>query len=152
MGSVDSQGANQVHDFAPPVSADGLFWTVLVPDDAVTVDLSEGVATMRVQSLEMLDSSTIQNNLAGGPALPATVEFELTWSAPTAVTSVVSAEQGFTGTFLDVTSALQWSAETAEFAFVSDPPLTSTSQFGQIGYEANGVYFDAEAKPGTPTP
>ena len=139
MGSVDPE--SQVHDFAPPITPSGLFWTVLIPDDAVTVDLAAGTAELHVQSLEMLDSYTIPNNLAGGPAEPATAGFDLSWSAPTAVESLVNAEQGFAGTFLEVTSALQWSAQTAEFAFVSDPPQTSTSLFSRIGYEANGVFF-----------
>jgi hypothetical protein len=152
VGSVDSQGTNQVHDFAPPITPDGLFWTVLIPDDAVTVDLAAGTAALHVPSLDMLDSYTIQNNLAGGPAEPATVSFDLSWSDPTSVASLVNAEQGFTGTFLDVTSALQWSAQTAEFAFVSDPPQTSTSLFGLIGYEANGVFFASAGELATPMP
>jgi hypothetical protein len=152
VGSVDSAGANQVHDFAPPITPSGLFWTVLIPDDAVTVDLAAGTATMQVQSLAMLDSYTIPNNLAGGPAEPATVGFELTWSDPTSVASQTNAEQGFAGTFLEVTSALQWSAQTAEFAFVSDPLQVSTSRYGLIGYEANGVFFAEAGKLGTPIP
>jgi hypothetical protein len=107
---------------------------------------------MHVPSLDLLDSYTIPNNLAGGPAEPATVGFDLTWSDPTAVESLANAEQGFTGTFLAVTSALQWSAQTAEFAFVSDPPQTSTSLFGLIGYEANGTFFASAEELGTPMP
>jgi hypothetical protein len=152
VGSVDSEATNQVHDFAPPIAPSGLFWTVLIPDDAVTVDLAAGTAGLHVRSMDLLDSYTIPNNLAGGPAEPATVDFDLFWSDPTAVESMVNAEQGYTGTFLDVTSALQWSAQTAEFAFVSDPPETSTSLFGLIGYEANGVFFAIAREHATPTP
>jgi hypothetical protein len=152
VGSVDPQGANQVHDFAPPIAPSGLFWTVLIPNDVVTVDLASGTAAMQVQSLEMLDSYTIPNNLAGGPAVPATVGFDLTWSVPTSVASLINAEQGYTGTFLEVTSALQWSAQTADFAFVSDPLEASTSRFGLIGFEANGVFFAEAGDLSTPVP
>lgn len=152
MGSVDPEGANQVHDFAPPIAPNGLFWTVLIPDDAVTIDLAAGTAELHVRSLEMLDSYTIPNNLAGGPAEPATVDFDLTWSDPTAVQSLVNGEHGFAGTFLEVASTLQWSAQTAGFAFASDPARASESLFGLIGYEANGVFFEPAGEPATPTP
>jgi hypothetical protein len=152
VGSVDSEGTNQVHDFAPPITPSGLFWTVLIPDDAVIVDLAAGTAELHVQSMDLLDSYTIPNNLAGGPTEPATVGFDLSWSDPTAVESLVNAEQGYAGTFLDVTSALQWSAQTAEFAFVSDPLESSTSLFGLLGYEANGVFFASAGELATPMP
>jgi hypothetical protein len=118
----------------------------------VTVDLAAGTAELHVRSLDLLDSYTIPNNLAGGPAEPATVGFDLSWSDPTAVESLVNAEQDFAGTFLDVISALQWSAQTAEFAFVSDPPQTSTSLFALIGYEANGFFLASAGERATPTP
>lgn len=107
---------------------------------------------MHVRSLEMLDSYTIPNNLAGGPAEPATVDFDLSWSDPGSAQTLENAEQGFAGTFLSVTTAIQWSARTADFAFVSDPPQTSTSEFGLLGFEANGVYFASTGELATPEP
>jgi len=53
---------------------------------------------------------------------------------------------------LEVTSALQWSAQTADFAFASDPPQMSTSLFSLIGFEANGVFFASAGERATPTP
>ena len=109
-----------------------MFWTVSIPDDAVTVNLAAGTAELHVREMKLLDSYSIPNALGGGPSEPATVTF------------------GFAGTFLDVTSALEWSAQTADFAFASDPAATSTSLHGRIGYEANGVYFQTIT--GTPAP
>jgi hypothetical protein len=152
VGSVDSEERNQVHDFAPPTAPNGLFWTVLIPDDAVTVDLAAGTAALRVPSMDLFDSYTIPNNLAGGPSEPATAGFDLIWSTPTAVESLVNTEQGFAGTFLHGTSALRWSAQTAGFAFESDPPQMSTSVFSSIGYEANGVFLASAGEQATPVP
>jgi hypothetical protein len=140
-----------VHDFAPPIAPSGLFWTVPVPDDALTVNLADGTAELHMRELELLDSYSIPNNIAGGPTEPATVGFELYWSNPTAVTSEVNTAQGYAGTFLDVTSALEWSGQTAEFVFVSDPASTSTSLFGLIGYEANGAFLPSPGSLATPT-
>jgi hypothetical protein len=151
VGSVDPEFKNMVHDFAPPIAPSGLFWTVPVPDDAVTVNLADGTAELHMRELALRDSYSIPNNIAGGPTEPATVGFDLYWSNPTAVTSLINADQGYAGTFLDVTSALEWSGQTAEFAFVSDPAPTSTSLFGLIGYEANGIYLPPEEGLATPT-
>jgi hypothetical protein len=151
VGSVDPEFKNQVHDFAPPVAPSGLFWTVPVPDDAVTVNLAAGTAELHIRNMDVLDSYSIPNNLAGGPTEPATVGFDLYWSDPTGVESIVNDEQGYAGTFLEVTSALEWSGQTAEFAFISDPAPTSTSLFGLIGYEANGVFMSSAGGLATPT-
>jgi hypothetical protein len=140
-----------VHDFAPPIAPSGLFWTVPIPDDAVTVNLAAGTAELHIRDMDLLDSYSIPNNLAGGPTEPATVGFDLYWSDPTGVESTVNADQGYAGTFLEVTSALEWSGQTAEFAFISDPAPTSTSLFGLIGYEANGVFLPPGGGLATPT-
>jgi hypothetical protein len=150
VGSVDPEFNNQIHDFSPAIAPSGLFWTVPVPDDVVSVNLADGTAELHVQELAVLDSYTVPNALSGGPAEPATVSFDLYWSDPTGVESTVNAEQGYAGTFLDVTSALAWSGQTADFAFVSDPAASSSSLFGLIGYEANGVFVSA-AGMATPT-
>ncbi|MGH2617406.1 MAG: hypothetical protein ACRDJC_19405 [Thermomicrobiales bacterium] len=150
MGSVDPEFKNQVHDFSPPIPASGLFWTVPVPDEAVSVDLGRGTAELHVRELAVQDVYNIPNALGGGPSEPATVTFDVYWFNPTAVENIVNTEQGFAGTFLDVTSALEFSAQTADFAYASDPATASTSLFGRIGYEANGVFLPAMG--GTPTP
>ncbi len=150
MGSVDPEFKNQVHDFSPPIEPSGLFWTAPVPDDAVTVNLAAGVAELHVREMAVRDSYSVPNALGGGPSQPATVTFDVYWFNPTAVQSLTNREQGFAGTFLDVTSALEWSGQTADFAFASDPASTSTSLHGRIGFETNGMFLEAQA--GTATP
>jgi hypothetical protein len=122
-----------------------------VPDDAVMVDLAAGTAELHVRELALQDSYNIPNALGGGASEPATVGFDLYWSEPTAVESIVNTEQGYAGTFLTATSALEWSGQTADFAFVSDPAATSSNLFGLIGYEANGIFLPPEGGMATPT-
>jgi hypothetical protein len=149
VGSVDPEFKNQIHDFDAGIQPSGLFWTVRIPDDAVHVDLATGTAEMHVRDLEVCDYYNIPNALKKGASQPATISFDVYWEKPTAVDEIVNADQGFAGTFLEVTSALVWSAKTANFAFVSDPASTSTSMFARIGYEANGRFLPTMA---TPTP
>jgi hypothetical protein len=154
VGAVAPDFSNQVHDFNPGIAPSGLFWTVVLPDEAITVDLAAGTAEMHVQSLEVLDGYNVFSSIGGGPTEPATVSFDVWWHTPTAVEQLSDATVGFAATLLDVTSAIAFTARTADFAFVSDPPDTATSIFARIGYEANGTFFPAPAgtpAAGTPT-
>jgi hypothetical protein len=150
VGSVDPEFKNQVHDFNPGIEPNGLFWTVRIPDDAVQVDLAAGTAEMHVRDFELVDAYNVPNAIAGGPSEPATVTFDVYWSDPTAVLQLSDAAAQVAGTFLDVTAALEFSARTADFAYVSDAADTSRSDFARIGYEANGAFFPTMG--GTPTP
>jgi hypothetical protein len=154
VGAVAPDFSNQIHDFNPGIAPDGLFWTVALPDDAVDVDLDTGTAEMHVQSLDVLDGYNFGNLISGGPTAPATVSFDIWWHTPKAVEQISDATATFANTLLDVTSAISFTARTADFAFVSDPPDTSQTIYARIGYEANGVYFPAAAATpvaGTPT-
>jgi hypothetical protein len=150
VGSVDPEFNNQIHDLNPEIAANGLFWTVQVPDDAVQVDLAAGTAAMHVRDYELVDAYKVPNALTGGPTEPATVTFDVYWSDPTAMLQLADAAEQVAGTFLDVSGALEFSAKTADFAFVSDEAATSQSDFARIGYEANGAFFPTMG--GTPTP
>ena len=125
-----------------------------MPDAAVVVDLAAGTAEMHVERLEVIEGYNFFNWIAGGPTEPATVSFDIWWHTPTAVENLSDATQGFAATLLDVTSSIAFTARTADFAFVSDPPDTANSIFARIGYEANGIFFPgAGGTPvaGTPT-
>jgi hypothetical protein len=150
VGSVDPEFKNQIHDLNPEIAANGLFWTVPVPDEAVQVDLAAGTAAMHVREYDVVDSYNVPNGLTGGPTEPATVTFDVYWSDPTAVLQLADAAEQVAGTFLDVAAALEFSAQTADFAFVSDAAATSQSVSARIGYEANGAFFPTMG--GTPTP
>jgi hypothetical protein len=58
----------------------GLFWTVLVSDDTVHVDLDDGTAVMQVSNLATADFQNNLNDLLHGPAIPTTVSFTVRWS------------------------------------------------------------------------
>jgi hypothetical protein len=148
VGAVAPDFSNQVHDFNPGIAPNGLFWTVLLPDDALSVDLAAGTAEMHVQSLEVLDGYNVISSIGGGPTEPATVSFDVWWHTPKAVEQLSDATNGFAATLLEVASAISFTARTADFAFVSDPPDTANSIFARIGYEANGSYFPGPS--GTP--
>ena len=119
-------------------------------DDA-RIDLASGKAEMHALSLPLTDSYTFGNSISGGPTEPATASFDVWWHSPTSTEQLHNDEQGFAATLLDVTSGVSFSVETADFAFVSDPPDKSQTLYGRIGYEANGVYLPPEEGMATPT-
>jgi hypothetical protein len=103
---------------------------------------------MHVRSLDVIDGYNFFNLVSGGPTVPATVSFDIWWHTPTAVEQNSDATATFANTLLDVTSAISFTASTADFAFVSDPPDTAQTLYARIGYEANGVFFPGTG--GTP--
>jgi hypothetical protein len=154
VGPVDPNNpfATQVHDFNPGIAPNGLLWTVELPPQAVRADLGVGTALLQSRRIEVGDAHTIPESLSkpeGGPSVPATVSFDVWWGDPTGTKQVADPAAGFAGTFLEVATAIAFTAETADFAFVSDPPDTSQGLFGWLGYETNGAYAPAPAA--TPT-
>ena len=90
----------------------------------------------------MLDYGTLPNALALGPAVPASVSYELRWSGPVSRDITVrDADHSFRGEFKENTATLSWSAARAGFKFVSDTASTSKAVFAQLARESNGVFF-----------
>jgi hypothetical protein len=152
VGAVAPDFSNQIHDFNPGIAESGLFWTIPVPDDMVRVDLGAGTAEMHAEGIEVLDQYSFASALSGGPQEPATVSFDIWWHTPTAVEQLRDETLGFAATLLDVTSTIAFTARTANFEFVSDPPESGTSLFARIGFDANGVFLPPASAPGQATP
>jgi len=109
---------------------------------------------MHVSNLDVIDGYSFGNLVAGGPSEPATVGFDIWWHTPTAVEQLRDESQGFAATLLEVTSEIAFTAQTADFAFASDPPAASETLYARIGFEANGIYLPPAGAPteATPTP
>ncbi len=118
------------------------------------MDLAGGTAEMHVPNLDVIDGYSFGNLVAGGPSEPATVGFDIWWHTPTAVEQLRDETQGFAATLLEVTSEIAFTAQTADFAFASDPPAASETLYARIGFEANGTYLPPAGAPteATPTP
>jgi hypothetical protein len=76
--------AAQVIDLNPGIRA-GLFWTVPVTDDAVTVDLARGTATLHLVNVGVYDYTDLGNALVSTETgQPAMASLTVTWTAPRA--------------------------------------------------------------------
>lgn len=133
--------SNQIHDFNPGVSPTGVFWTVPVAQGSVSVHLGSGDAAMDVNNLAVQDFFSLPNFFSGGSSIPAVVSFHLRWSGVTKRVKTRDVVNGFAGEFIENNAMIEWSAQTDDFQFVSDPLNTSTSSFAEIGHERNGIFF-----------
>ena len=137
----------QIHDLNPGIEPDGLFWTAALPHDSVEVDLEHGFASMKATKVAIDDYGNIGNALlGGGPAeIPGKVSFSVEWvqsGDPFTIdnTDDPSLGGGFEGKFLPSAAQMEWTARVGDLKFVSDPLVTSSSPFAEIGHEANGVF------------
>ena len=137
----------QIHDLNPGIEPDGLFWTAALPHDSVEVDLEHGFASMKATKVAIDDYGNIGNALlGGGPAeIPGKVSFSVEWvqsGDPFTIdnTDDPSLGGGFEGKFLPSAAQMEWTARVGDLKFVSDPLVTSSRPFAEIGHEANGVF------------
>jgi len=142
----------QIHDYSPGISSNGLFWLVSAPHDAVQIDLGSGTASVQMTDVPVLDAHDIANALTGGkgltnppippiPAVPATVSFDIEWSNVLERAKVTNDMEAFTGQFLKTEATIRWSSNEAEFSFVSEAPDPDRNIYSVIGQIRNGVFF-----------
>ena len=138
----DGSRGTQVHDFSFGIPPSGLFWTAAVPEDSVDGELDDGFVSFSANHLSLPDSINLDNNLHGGPTIPAKVSFKMRWTGTGSPFQFTSTTDGFRGNFQFATVAIEWSAHTAAgFSFVSDPADTTVTVAAIIGEERNGVFF-----------
>jgi hypothetical protein len=147
-----------------------VFWTAVVPDNDVQVNLATGTAELHVHDLPELDyySPAGTGDLASlGPTwqssyFASTVSFDVAWSGPVSrQVNVKDTANGFAGQFSENQATVTWSVQSdSGFRFTSNAGNFSTSVpetpgvngmtaplnfFAQVGQEQNGVFFPSGA-------
>ncbi len=136
-------GGAQITDFNPGVRQNGLFWTTVLGDDNVSVDLAAGMATMHADDLRLKDYHDFENAILenGAAPTPAMVSFTIEYTAAGAVNHFDNPTQNFRGDFRDVVAQMEWSGRSGDFEYQSHPMAESTTDGGQLGHESNGSFF-----------
>ena len=144
MDLFDPSSGDQVHDFNADIADNGLFWTIPVPDDALTVSKNLKTAHLHLEDVAIVDSFVF----LGEDSVPATVSLDVTFTGsgprhhykpgsddPTDPTF-------FDGKFRDAVATGTFSGSNSDgFSFTSDPGATSEGVFGEIGTESNGSFL-----------
>ena len=134
-----AQFEGQIHDHNPGISEEGLFWTLLISPDSVSIH--DGWARMCVNDLPMPDMRSFENAVARGPMLPSTVAFEMHWDTAGRRRRARDRENRFVFDFREADSKIWWKAVQRGVTYESDPASTSSTVFAALGHERNGVFF-----------
>ena len=131
----------QIHDFNPGITASGLFWTIAIPEDAISVNFGAGKASFKVRDLDVEDYHDVVNALNDGPSVEASVSWDITWNHVLSRTKIRDVVNNFAGDFVQSVAQTAWTGKTATAEFVSDPAATSVNEFSLLARERNGSFF-----------
>jgi hypothetical protein len=105
----------------------------------VALNLGQGTASYRMTSLELEDYGNINNALADGASVPATVTFDVEWSGVIERDTTSDATNQFALSFVRTGASIQWSGSSSIGSFASS--AVTKVNFAQIAPETNGVFF-----------
>lgn len=130
-----------MHDFNAGIRHSGLFWTVQVPDSALTI--TAGAARLRVQEIAVVDNTTF---LGPGNTF-ATASFDLTWTASGEVqhfrplSSDPADPSNFAGEFRS--AVLTGTFTVFEGGVTITGSASSDGIFAEMGTERNGFFLQS---------
>jgi hypothetical protein len=146
-----------VHDFNGGIGANGLFWTVQIPDDAVTVNDEAGTVTISLKNVAVVDQLTFPNTLPNGAIVnkgntgaAATASFDITYTKSGRARHVRPTSMdplnpfNWAGEMSDATNSATFSVTYTDGSFSAKGNFSSQGNFGEIGRERNGSFVSRE--------
>ena len=138
----------QAHDYNPSIAPSGLFWTIRVPDENLTLDEATGTARVAMENVPLVDSFQILS----GIEVPALASFDMTWTPTGAPRQLRPASsdpldpRNFAGQFKDALATGTFSASSVT-QFGGEPfsfTAFASSEFawGEMGQEQNGSFLN----------
>ena len=141
MVPSDPRGGSRVHDFHPPISASGLFWTIPIPPETCTFGDDGASASVDVKNLFVVDQPNFPDRTPTTPGL--LVSMRVTWKAVARHERFGDAQKqfAFEGRRAEAQIAFAVTVPSRDFTWNSDPIETSRARFALIGRESNGRYY-----------
>jgi hypothetical protein len=134
----------QVYDLNGGVAPSGLFWTIQLPEDALTISKDGKTAVLTGKNIPVVDSF----EFGGQNIVPATASFEIKWTASGASVARGSGsavdpkdQAAFSGNFSPAKATGTFSGKEAGFTFTSKPGANTDDSFATIGKERNGTFL-----------
>jgi hypothetical protein len=141
----------QVHDFNPGISSNGLFWILQVPDEAVKI--TDDTLTISLTNASVVDQFLFPggagNNL-GTAGVPATVSFNITYTKsgmPRHVRPISDdplSPFNWAGEMWEATNSGTFSLTYNDGSFSAQGSFSSAGNFGEMGMERNGAFVRDE--------
>ena len=140
----------QLNDHNPGVSNGGIFWTVPIPQDAVSLELGHGAA-FSLSDILMPDLHDLLTALWGGgaldgegmplhPVFSSTVSLQAQWFNPGQIQETRDPVNQFVYINAQTNASIQWQSVRRDVRFQSDNGPQQVL-FAAIGMESNGVFF-----------
>jgi hypothetical protein len=141
-----------VHDFNGGIAPSGLFWTLRVPDSALSISPNGKKARVHVENIDVVDDLQI----FGGANVPSKVSFDITWTAKgprhhyKPGSSDPTDPSNFDGKFRLAVATGTFSGSNADgFSFTTDGVASSAEVsdvfgipgFAEMGIERNGSFL-----------
>jgi hypothetical protein len=141
----------QLNDHNPGVSQGGIFWTVPIPQDSVSLDLAQGNAAFSLGDILMPDLHDLLTALWGGgaldgegrplhPVFSSTVSFQAQWFNPINIQQTRDSVNQFVYTHARTNASIQWQSIRRGVMFQSDNGAQQVL-YAAIGTERNGTFF-----------
>lgn len=129
-----------MHDFHPPISASGLFWTVRVPEACCTFAADGSSASVDVRDLSIIDQPAFPDR--AGTVAGTLSHMRVTWTATSRAARIADAGKHFAFEGHEATAHMEFAVTipSTGFAFASGPLATSGARFAIVGSESNGQY------------
>jgi hypothetical protein len=134
-----------LHDFNPGILPDGLFWIVRASDDAL--QLTGDTVKVRLHNVPTIDTFTFYDPLPPSGNVPSVTSFTQTYTRsgsprqvkPTSVDPVSAFN--WAGEMWMATASVTFSVAHADGSFSAQGAGESNGQFGEVGFERNGVFL-----------
>lgn len=158
-----------MHDFSPWTLPNGLFWTVKVDESAITIN--GDTLTIHLVDVPVVDAFSFPPPRQAVPGIspfqliPAKVSFDITYKKTGNPRRVRPTSHdplspfNWAGTMWDSSNSGTFSLSYDDGSFSASGSFDSTGNFGEMGFERNGVYLrhdqednneNADAQPETP--
>jgi hypothetical protein len=147
--------SSQLHDFSPYLLPNGLFWTVKVPNSALTVN-TDGSITLHLVDVPVTDAFTFPPPPQAVPGIspiqliPAKLSLDITYMKggnprhvrPTSHDPL--SPFNWAGTMWDATNSGSFSLAYDDGSFSASGSFNSNDNFGEMGFEKNGAFLSDE--------
>ena len=138
---MPNEFSNQVHDFNPGISRNGVFWTVRIPSRALTrVNPGAGRAKLEVEDFLMFDYFNFPNSISDDPdRTRGRVTCEMSWRGGGRAIRVENRRQDFEGRYVSGDVRIKWRARNRR-GFTFESGRQTQVNAALVGRERNGRF------------
>jgi len=141
----------QVHDFNPGITPNGVFWIVQVPDDAVKISPDGETLNIHLENVAVVDQGSFP---AGTGTTPATVSFDIAYTKSGGPRQVRPTSHDplspftWAGEMWTATNSGTFSVKYNNSNFSAHGSFSSNflpaGNFGEMGTERNGLFVEGQ--------